>query len=63
MIDLTRYSLFSQKVQLDPITNEPQARVISGKTLLDHFIPGEQLYLAQNNEYTTDIPLVEESIF
>ena len=53
MTDLTRYSLFSKKVQLDPITNEPQARVIPGKTLLDHFIPEEQLYLAQNNEYTT----------
>jgi hypothetical protein len=53
MTSLTRYSLFSKKVQLDPVANEPQQRVISGKTLLDHFLPGEQLYLAQNNEYTT----------
>jgi hypothetical protein len=37
MTSLTRYSLFSKKVQLDPVANEPQQRVISGKTLLDHF--------------------------
>jgi hypothetical protein len=61
MTDLTRYSLFSQKVQLDPITNQPQARVISGKTLLDHFIPGEQLYLAQNNEYTTQAEIEDNA--
>ena len=53
MTSLTRYSLFSKNIQLDPITHKPQERVIPGKTLLDHFIPGEQLYLAQNNEYTT----------
>ncbi|WP_373543979.1 hypothetical protein [Chamaesiphon sp.] len=61
MTDLTRYSLFSKKVQLDPITNEPQARVIPGQTLLDHFIPGEQLYLAQNNEYTTQAEIENNS--
>jgi hypothetical protein len=53
MTNLTRYSLFSQKVQVNPITNQPIQRIIPGQTLLDHFIPGEQLYLAQNNEFTT----------
>jgi hypothetical protein len=61
MTELTRYSLFSRQIQIDPVTSKPARRVISGQTLLDHFIPGERLYLAQNNEYTTQAEIEQNA--
>jgi hypothetical protein len=46
MTDLTRYSLFAQRVRIDPKTKQPAERKIPGKTLLDIF-PGFSLYDAR----------------
>jgi hypothetical protein len=61
MTDLTRYSLFAQKVRIDPKTKQPAERKIPGETLLDFFIPGEKLYLAQNDDFTTQAEIVNNA--
>jgi hypothetical protein len=61
MTDLTRYSLFAQKVQIDPKTKQPAERNIPGETLLDFFIPGEKLYLAQNDDFTTQAEIISNA--
>jgi hypothetical protein len=58
MTDLIRYSLFNQKIQIDPRSKQPDLRKIPGETLLDFFIPNEPLYLAQNDNYTTAAEIV-----
>ena len=61
MTDLTRYSLFAQRVRIDPKTKQPAERKIPGETLLDFFIPGEKLYLAQNDDFTTQAEIVNNA--
>jgi hypothetical protein len=58
MTSLTRYSLFTKKVQIDPKTKQPAERKIPGATLLNFFIPGEKLYLAQNDDFTTQAEII-----